>query len=161
MRARVVERFDVVVDRNGYDARFAGDVATDHEHDTELSQRVGEAQHSRGKETGRGQRHRDGEKCVELRGAERAGRLDLLPAEGVERALQRLHRERQAVEAGGNDESRERERQGFTGHLDPPAADRAVRPEDDEQVKAHDRWRQDDRQRHDRLDRRLQPRPGA
>ena len=46
MGRRVIQRFDLIVDRNRNYPRLARDVAADHQHDAELTQRVSKAQHN-------------------------------------------------------------------------------------------------------------------
>jgi hypothetical protein len=145
------ERFDVIVDRDGDDACLARNVSADHQYHAEFAERVGETEHRCRQEPRHGKRYGDRKERVDLRGAEGSRGLDLLRAEGIERTLQRLHGERQAVEARGDDQAGKGKRQRLAGYLDPPAADCAVGPEHDQQVKAHDGRRQDDGQGHDGL----------
>ena len=45
MRRRVIKRFNLIVNRNRDDARFARDVSAHHEHDAKFTKRVGETQY--------------------------------------------------------------------------------------------------------------------
>ena len=59
VRLGPAQRLDVVVDRDRQDLGLARDVAADHQHDAELADRVGEAEHGAGQEARPRQRHGD------------------------------------------------------------------------------------------------------
>ena len=64
MRLRVFERLDVVVDLHRNDAGLIRDIAADHQHNAEFTNRVREAKHHRGQEPGFGERRGNVEESV-------------------------------------------------------------------------------------------------
>ena len=63
--AGIVESFNMIVDGDRQDLGFTGYVPADHEHNSELADCVGEAEHCRGDESRSRQRQGDREKTID------------------------------------------------------------------------------------------------
>jgi hypothetical protein len=61
----VLHRLDVTIDLRGDHASFTGDVSADHQHDTELTDRMRKAEHACGHEPRPGIRQSHAEKRIE------------------------------------------------------------------------------------------------
>ena len=109
-------------------------------------------QHRGAEKAPQGHGHRDGKECVEPGCPEGPCVFEIAPRQGLEGALQRLHREGQTVDARSDDQPGERESQRVASEFNPPAADGALRSQQYQQVETKDRGRQDDWHRDQRLD---------
>ena len=131
-----------------------GNVASHHEHDAELAHRVREGQHTGGEEPASGLRDGDGKEGIERSGTQAGRGFHGRVSHGRERAMQRLHHERQGIDHRGDHEARERERQRAAGDLHPEGSDRRAGVQEYQQVEAEHRGRQDQGECGERLDRR-------
>src|SRR3569833_4609571 len=137
----VTQRLHAVVYHDRQHLCLARNVAADHQHHAELTDRVRETQHGRRDETASRLRQHHAHETVERRGAQRRRRLQYLLTNSGEGVLQGLHDKRQRINHRTNQETREAERERGAGEIEPRTADRAVRPEHDEQIKAQHRRR--------------------
>src|SRR5205823_3124014 len=94
----IVERLHLIVniDRDG--ARFALDVASNHEHHAELPERMRKAQHYAGDEACCRERNDQMKEGLELRGPEGPGGFDQSAIDLLKSCSERLHGKRQTVE---------------------------------------------------------------
>ncbi len=111
IRHIVIGGLHLIVDIDGDSSRHAGDISTDHQHDAEFANRVRKTQHGSGDRAGRGERQDHAKKCSQPRCAQRPRRLDQFAVHCFKPGGKRLHRERQAVEHGSDQEASEGERQ--------------------------------------------------
>ena len=91
----IIQRLDMVIDLHRGDTGFAGQIAAQHQHHAKLAHRMGKAQNGRGDEAGARQGQSHGKKPVQRAGAQRSGGFQRARADGLECALQGLHRKRQ------------------------------------------------------------------
>ncbi len=71
VRGGVIERLDVVIDRDGDCAGGSGDVSADHEYDAEFAERVREREREAGNQTRNRKRQNHATEGLPLGGAER------------------------------------------------------------------------------------------
>ena len=116
----IVERLHLIVNIDRDRPRLSVDVASHHQHDTELPQRMGKAQHRAGDEACRRQRNNEMEEGRELRHPERPGGFDQPAIDLIKGCGERLHGKRQAVE-------NRREEQTFEGEGERDARPRRCR----------------------------------
>src|SRR6266568_3744380 len=151
-RGGVVELLDGVVDRDRERPRGPRDVAADHEDHPELPERMREREHGAGDDTGQREREAHAAEGLEARLAQAVGRLDEPLVHPRQGGGEGLHREGEAVEDRRQEETLEAEGERVAGGGDEAAPEGRPRAERDEQVEAEHRRRQDERERHHRLD---------
>ena len=141
-------------------ARDAGDIAAQHQHHAEFAHGVGKGQHGGSDEPGARQRQCHGHKAVQRTGAQAGCRLHGARAQGLERALQRLHGERHGVDQRAHHQTGKGERQSSQADGLRELAYGPVGAHGDQQIKADDGGRQHQRQCHHGTDRAAPARTG-
>lgn len=151
----VVERLNVIVDRDGDRARGAGNVAADHEHHAKFAKSVREGEREASDQPGDRERQDHASEGLPPGCAERGGRAEEFAIDGGEGRREGLHREWEAIDDGADDESFKGEGERVSGNALPPAAERALCAERNEQVEAQDGWRQNEGKRDDGFDKKF------
>jgi len=155
VRGGVIERLDVIIDGDRDRARGAWNVAADHEHNTKFAESVREGECEAGDQPGDRERQDHASEGLPIGGAERSGSSQEFAVYGGERCGEGLHRKRKAIDDGADDEPFKGEGERVSGNALPPAAERALCAERDEQVEAQDGWRENEGKRDDSFDKKL------
>lgn len=92
----VIEGFHFLIQRYGRNPGFTGDVASEHQHHTELANRVSKTEHDASQQTGPRQGQHDVLQCLPIAFATAARRFEQRRRELPKAAEQRLQHERQA-----------------------------------------------------------------
>src|SRR5216684_6160485 len=140
----------VNVDRDG--ARYARQISAHHQHHTKFSQGVRETQHRRRHHSGKRQRQDHSPKRSQATRTQHGRSVQQFSIDALKRSDQRLHRKRKAVQHRRQNQAAECERQAVSEECDPQSSQRPARPHHDERVKSEHRWRQYQRQRHQRFE---------
>ena len=101
IRRAVLQRFDVIVDSDGYHARLAGYIAAKHQHHSELAHRMREGQHRPSKNSGERQRNDNPRERPPTRRPQRPCRGDQSVVHAGECRRKRLHPAGQHGRAAG------------------------------------------------------------
>ena len=141
MSGIVVQGFDVLVDRYRQHAGLTRDIASHHQHDAKFTHCMGKGQHTPSEipPLCHGQHHV--QPPVSRGRTQRRRRFEHGFRHGPKRRLQRLHHKWQGIDNRSNDQSRERERQGLTGQLDPKTPHGRLGIQHDQQIKTEHRRR--------------------
>src|SRR5580700_6366335 len=105
----VLEILHLIVDGDGKGACGAGDIAADHEDDTEFADRVREAEGRSSGEGAQGERQKNFAQDAQWPSAEQTRLFDEGRVDRVESGGERLHSERQAIDYGADDQTGEGE----------------------------------------------------
>src|SRR3954462_10606645 len=95
-------------------------------------------------EPGSGEWGDDAQECTQRGGAQRGRGGDEFPIDRRKRSCERLDGERQAINNRADDESGKGECESVAGERNPPATQRAPRPQSDQDIEAEDSWRMHD-----------------
>jgi len=161
VRVGVFQSLHVVVNGDGQHLRAARDVAADHQDDAEFSESVRKGQNRGGQNAGRREWKGHREEAIQRAGPQGGRRLQRTVAHGGEGVAHRLHREGQGIDAGADDQSRERECQRSEAELLREGAKRSVRAEHQQQIEAENSGWKDEGQRDDGLQQQTQAAAGA
>lgn len=128
MRLRIFQPLDMLINSDGDDLGFIGDIAADHQHDAKLANGVRKAKNSGGQNTGFGNRQNHREKTVDRPRAQRICGLQNIRIDGFKGILQRLHHKRNRVKNRADEQPLEGKSQSTPAEQSGKLAQRAVRP---------------------------------
>jgi len=94
MRGGVVHDFNLLKNRGGKYSRLSGNIATDHQDDTELADGMRKSERGGRKECVSHHGHRNGKEPVRGRGSQHCGGFERTVSQGGKSALQRTNYER-------------------------------------------------------------------
>ena len=126
MGLAVFHRFNMLVNLGRNNPSLAGDVAANHQHHTELTDRVRKTQYSCGQETRASQWQCNREKLTNGAGAQRRGNFKGPSTDGLKGMLQGLHGEGQLKNDRSNDQPREAKGQPSHTPFAKPSTDEAL-----------------------------------
>ena len=147
----VLELLDLIEDGDGEGSGDAGDVAANHEDDSELADGVGEGEDGGGEKRHARKRQGDAAEDGPGRGSENLCDLDGGAVYGGKGDDQRLQGEGQAVDHGADQQPPESEGEGVADEGDEGSSESGCRAETDEEVEAEHGRREDQRESCDGL----------
>ncbi len=139
----------------------AGNVAADHEDDSEFSDGVGEAERGGGEDGALREREKDFAQDAEAVGAEEMSLFEEGGIDGVESGSEGLDGEGEAVDDGADDESGEGEGEGMAEEVGGGSSEGGAGAEEDEEVEAEDGGREQDGEGGDGFDEGAEARGGG
>jgi len=148
----VFDGLDVIVNGDGDGASGAGKISANHEDDAKFAESVCEGENDGGDYSRSRKRKNDLAKRAPRVCAEDARGGEEFWVEAFEGGDEWLHAEWKAVENAGDDEAGKREGERVTEEGVPEFAEWTARAHGDEEIKAKNGWREDERKSDDGFD---------